>query len=1386
MKFKGLFRKITAMMLACLLTFSVFSFLSASAEDDILVTENYEIAVNDETGAFKTENLQKHVSNNTNYSYYGQGVTTVYGVKNSANPNSKSSLYWYSEEGFNSFTIFTYNYKQADMSYLVVENSYKFAWSADDVTYTDITSVENKGYKAVGTGYYSYELCANNIPENARYIRVSMISPQASSGWKYCIYKASYNFYAKQPSLELKTADGAVLLSGSVTDKNVVLSKTNLKDEQVTIKKDGQAYALPSGSLFTENGVYSISAENSANSGNPIVCSFEIRKPLIYTLSYSLLKDNLHGAFKVNGDILTEDTHNYENYAAYFNGDYFVHLSNAANATASYYWYSEKGFESFTVFTKNEKADILNYLNLEACYKLYWSEDDITYNDLNFISLGSSQSGTGYLSYELIAPYIPDNAKYVRLTLENPSNEKNWRIGLDGFKYEVLLEKPSFLLETKTSSGNIILGNKGISGGDVTVSYSYIEKSDITVTKNGVPYSFPENKIFTEDGEYIVSATNAIGASAISFTIQRKDPSEFVYEYVFDSDESSAKDSFDSLLNDPSIDGAPSDFAKGDGSLLINSESNLNDRWWSFEDGGSKLTLGKGSDYSETGCFYFKNSGNDGKDFTGFSFTYSVAAKSGYPKNQRIIISVSDSYNGKFKKVTPVSHTEINTITGSMVKIYNDVYYLGGTDKIVKVEFVANTLITARWHAAALSMFSLSKLQMPIINATAGESVENYGVATKDVNYSLSNYYNYEILRNGESYTPTVEGVLDEDGEYVIKANNVVGECNWNFTIAKMSPAIVLRDSTGAAIESGSVQDDDVTVTLFNYKTVKVTRDGEPFELSENAVLDLNGLYNITAEDENGNITSKAVTIARNLPSVDVVDYDGKVLSDGVVSNTYIDVMVKNADSVVVKKDNKIISMPDDNHFSENGKYSVEAINKAGSVIFNFTVDIASPLADMKHPGDTTEIVDYDNSSKTSIYQFAVNYMTAAKFQPSSLAWIGINSAMLRPEKTALKTSVIYRCNNFKSFGVWAILHPEIVDLSNYKIYASSDGIKFNEISYSAEKDESYISKGTPSQKGYSRYRLIAQNIPDKTNYIKVEIDSQHKMPHAYGIQKVEFSFNKIEQGIIDFDELENIMTNSNDGQIVPVVVRNESKPISSSVFESFMGFDVVLKLIVVDDELNPIFSYKFDGSKIYNPGDVDIYVDYEATNKYNAFGDIKVFKTLEQGDWEMEITMGAYMSGANYTEYYLYPVYDEYIDSHIKTFIDGDCAYFNILPGQRYVLSDVKKLNKNSDFIKLLDLGKPQKDDEASDVVIEDTNTNADSDEQVSDDEDIITEDIDDDTDEQIDNTDNDTNLNDNNQNGFMRVLSKTPIILLLIVIFASVITCAILVINISKQKKS
>ncbi len=1358
------FKKIVAIVLSVLVVASVAP-LVLGAENDVLIEEEYKISEDLNTYAVKEENIQLFDKNDGTSNYYGLGVKGRYGVKNSASPNTRASLTWYSEEGYDSFTVFTSNYKQGDMSYLNVDNSYKFSWSADNVTFTDIMSVENKGYTLLGTAYYSYELCLTNIPETAKYIRLTMICPQASSGWMYAINKVSYKYYAKAPSVKINGADGSVINNGDKTDKNVILTTENLKESEITVKKDGMDYAIPAGCLFTENGVYSISAENAANSGSPIVISFEIRKPLIYTQSYSLLKDNKNGAFKVEGDIVTEDTHNYENYETYFNGDYFVHLSNATNATASYYWQSEIGFESFTVFTKNEKANIDNYLDLENSYKLSWSEDNVTYNELKYISLGSAPSGTGYLSYELVASYVPDNAKYIRLTIKNPSAEKNWRIGLDGFKYEVLLEKPAFILKTQTSSGYVTLGNNGLSGGDVAVSYNYIEKADIMVTKNGTPITLPENCVLTEDGEYTLSATNAMGTSAISFTIEHKNPDDFVCEYNFDSDETTATATFESLLNNPAIDGAPKDFAKGDGTLLINAESNLNDKWWSFVDGGSKLTLGKGSDYGETGYFYFKNSGSDGKKFTGISFTYSVAGKSGYPKNQKIVISVSDSYNGKFTRLSPVSHTENPTISGSMVKMYTDVYYLGGTDKIVKVEFIANTLITARWHAAALSMFSLSKLQMPIINVTASKPVENYGVATQDVNYSLSNYYNYEILRNGEPYTPSIEGLLNEDGDYVITANNIVGQCSWNFTIAKDSPAIILRDTSGAAIPSDSVQNDNVTITTFNSRKVTITRDGNPFELSQSGLLDLNGLYVITAEDENGKCVIKKVTIARELPSIDVVDYDGRILSDGVVSNTYIDVMVKKADSVVVKKNMSVISMPKDNHFTENGKYVVEAINKAGSVCFNFTVDIATPLPDMKHSGDTIEVVDYDNSTKTSIYQFAVNDMTAAKFNPDSLAWIGINNAMLRPEKTSLKTSVIYRCNNFKSFGIWAILHPEIVDLSNYKFYISTDGLKFKEISYSVEKDESYITKGTPNQKGYSRYRLVAQNLPLESKYIKVEIDSQHKMAHAYGIQKVEFSFNKKEQGIINSEELENLMMNSNDGQVIPIIVRNDSKAIPASVFESFMDFDVTLKLIVVDDNLNPVFCYKFNGTKIYTPGDVNIHIDYDTSNKFKSFGDIKVFTTSAQGDWDMDITLGAYMNGKNYTEYYLYAINEDSVDSHIKTFIDGDCAYFSILPNQRYVLSDQKGLNKNTAFIELLELGKNQESEDSSLEIPEDTES----------------------IQEEIDDTNNDiqNNVDDNTQVEFLKRLSKTPVILLIIIIFASIITCAILIINISKSKK-
>ena len=68
------------------------------------------------------------------------------------------------------------------------------------------------------------------------------------------------------------------------------------------------------------------------------------------------------------------------------------------------------------------------------------------------------------------------------------------------------------------------------------------------------------------------------------------------------------------------------------------------------------------------------------------------------------------------------------------------------------------------------------------------------------------------------------------------------------------------------------------------------------------------------------------------------------------------------------------------------------------------------------------------------------------------------------------------------------------------------------------------------------------------------------------------------------------------------------------------------------------------------------------------------------------------------------------------------------------------------------------------------------------------ITEDTESNQEDSVDDTDNEVENNDkedNVQSGLLKQLSKTPVILLVIIIFASIITCAILIINISKSKK-
>ena len=196
--------------------------------------------------------------------------------------------------------------------------------------------------------------------------------------------------------------------------------------------------------------------------------------------------------------------------------------------------------------------------------------------------------------------------------------------------------------------------------------------------------------------------------------------------------------------------------------------------------------------------------------------------------------------------------------------------------------------------------------------------------------------------------------------------------------------------------------------------------------------------------------------------------------------------------------------------------------------------------------------------------------------------WTGLKGPVIHPSGTDFETEpyVIYKNGAFDSFVLWGLYLPqEGFDVNNiYTIEASKDGKNYTKLSFTNEHDISHIT----IVKGYVKYRLVAQNIPEGTKYIKVSIntkDASAAWSRMY--TKVEFSCNKEDMNKLDVDDIIFMMSDAEYGDTREVTLyRSRNDIIPKKVFEAFRDEDKTLKVNIVDDNDN-IIDYKKNNAKI-------------------------------------------------------------------------------------------------------------------------------------------------------------------------------------------------------------
>ncbi|MBR7132263.1 MAG: hypothetical protein IKD04_01880 [Clostridia bacterium] len=1259
MKKLNLSKRLISLLLAVLIIASaVCSTLSTFADDVYMEkTKVFDIFNQNIAGTVKNTFSMNQLNNN---------VTGLTGKRYSYIPYNKGAQMVWNIENITAFSVLTFNNKNLTETQLLTY--YVFEASENGSDWSRLTVSKDPTYKQNYSAQVSYKLIVQGIPEGTNYIKLTSAYTGVSA-WLHGIIHAECAYKEILPEPEItatyKNYYGVYanrLLSGGRASRDVKLELANMGEDsgaEITVKKNGSKVnetvyynADEKAYCFTENGEYSLTAKNNAGSKT---FEFRLLKAETETVVTKTIVDDIYNngtttaisrtdyADATSKIIMNIVKSSSSNITHLLPGDkylMFPYNHGKDEPAAEAVWYSEIGFGSFTVETLNTKTIAVGDF-YERTYSFYTSEDGAIWNKADFeigdtLTEGINSSG---ISKELIIDEIPDGTRYIKFLSLITDDTKNNGIysGIIRARYTTYVLLPEINARFESAVGGFI---NPVSNGVTVPSKVKIDFVDVdadlsgsfTVKKNGNPIAFENGDVLTENGDYEITAQNVKGVSTLKFTIDSSLASTKTEKYVFTEGVTSATEEFNRLLAEQPK-GAPEGFTSGDSHIIVNDTAIIRNydefttAWWGLTAGKTKIGVGSDSKgYTKDGYFYFVNSDENGNKYSGISLRHTRARMSGYPTDAYFTVYTADSFDGEYTLVKPTSVTT-EPITGAPgADICNAVYYLGGAGTIVKIKFNPQAPANELWKGSLLAILELSKLTLPLIEADCnGEALVYNDVAQTDVKLSVSDEDYWFITKDGKTYEKPADGILKEDGYYTVTACNYGGTASVSFYIAKEIPVIQLIDASGNNLDNAETVDDDVRIIAYNADAVDIFKDGVLYCTGSDTVVDLNGKYTVTAENEKG-IYEASVTVNRPQPTVKAYNLQGAQLADGDTSASKVTYATEFHDTCTITLDGKKYSPEADAPLTEEGVYVIEVENKAGKASLSFTIKYNLPLAPLKHAGNTVAYIDYENGDKFNKFQYSYSDTIWDNSKALRSDWTGFTGPIVRSTVTGdASGNIIYKCAGFKSFALYAVYLPaEGMTINDmYEIYASTNGKDFTKLEYTEEQDISYQTTG------YVKYRLNAQGIPEDAKYIKVVINGQNaSAAWSRCIPKVEFSYNKEDVGKLDVNDIIFMLEEAEEGGEVQVDLLNSDTVIPKEVFEKIQFVDKSLTVNLLDKNLGTAYKLTFNGLEVNKPMDFNIKLTspdnagLKAMKEYDAQAQSVSF--AQGGDWTVsaQLTM--------------------------------------------------------------------------------------------------------------------------------------------------------------------
>jgi len=1317
---KNSFKKILSLLVAitiALSTVACITMITATA-DDIYITKTFvdDVYNNGYTKAQSytfysntTESCKlllgtiKGTNKNYMFPYTSKNVTDY-----------KVNVVWYSDKGdMTRFVLHTFNHSVDKAS--LVEELYTFYTSPDGTDWTS-ASFTVGDYTGLGN-YRSYKIIIDNLPVGTKYLKLVPLINGANSdsrGWLTGFLKAEYEYkeLLNKPEITGEYKNYYGVYANSLNDGDKAIRDTKiyvsnigeLTGGSLTVAKDGADIntedlynADEEAYIFTEDGKYTVVAENLAGKTE---FSFTLKKAVEDALVTKTIVDDIYNTGKTAAIEKADIATNSKSVKIHINnspGEWYIpidkyyllpYVKGTTEPEASVVWYNDFGFGNFWVDTFNTAKTTSNMPDfVNRYYSFYYSADGVNWTEAEF-TVGektTEYTGAGAVSYRLTVNKIPDNVRYIKylsLTTDE-TNEYCWEAGFLRAGYTTYVVFPEINANYEDALGGF---NNPVADGATVPSkvkvdfFDVIEEigDSITVKKGGNEIELPSDSILTENGSYEITATNGKGTAKLSFTIDTSKAKADTETYVFSEGREKAEQDFDKLLS-ITPDGAKKDFTNGDGNVFVDDTALLkhsdNLAWWGLTEGGTKIAIGSDSrGYKNYGHFYFVNKGSDGKKYTGFSMTYTAPVSQRYFTDGHFSVYTADKYDGTYKLVEPAS-VEMEPYTGyPAAAVYHAIYSLGSEASVVKIEFHPQAPESSIWQSGLLSILNITKLSLPLVEATSnGKKLVDNQITQKDVKINISNELYYFVEKDGKKFELPSNKTLTEDGLYTVTACNYAGTSKLSFCIAKKTPAIQLIDASGNFLADNATAVDDVKVIFYNAVKAKTLLDGVLYTDKKELTVDLNGAYKFTAENKYGTFEQNLI-LNRPLPTVKVLNFQNKQVEDGETIVTQATYSFKIADSYKITLNGKKYIPKEEFKLTEEGTYVIEAVNKAGTTPFTFSIKYNPPLPEVKHEGDTVVRCNYHEIDRINWKQFVYKYDNIMFDDNTSLqtTWTGFTGGVLRASENLTEAYITYKSAGFKSFHLYAGIYPSqtVAAEDMYTIYASTNGKDFKKLECTVEEDISYITTG------YKKYRFIAKNIPAKCKYIKIVINEKDAAAAwSRCITDVQFSYNKADVGKLDVNDIMFMIEDCNEGETVTTDIYNGDVVIPKKVFAALQDVDKTLKINLLDKNENAKYYLSFNGLNVKEPMNFNIGVSEGITNGSKTLKALDSEATgiifNQTGEWTVDVTLGIALGersiGAKYSLY----MYKDSVFTLIESDVMADSEGF--LP---FVL------NENSDYI--------------------------------------------------------------------------------------------------------